>query len=138
MKHTILLILAVVYLNNKITQNAFKLVLKQEEIKITSFIVTATMYQPVASQCDSTPLITANGSKINPKTASRKKWIAVSRDLLKTFNYGDKVKITNAGKKNGIYIIVDCMSKKYGKRIDFLESVNTKPYKFKNVILTKV
>ena len=104
--------------------------------------VTATMYNPEISQCDQDPLTTAGMYKINPKKASEQKWIAVSRDLLKrwggSFNYGDKVYISGAGHKNGVYTIVDTMNKRFEKRIDFLETKGTKMYKFDNVLLAKL
>ncbi len=109
------------------------------EIKLKKPIikVTVTMYTPVKNQCDNTPLITACGRKINPKRASEHKWIAVSRDLLKTFKYGDKVMLSNAGNKNGIYTITDTMNKRFKNKIDILETENTHLYKLYNVILTK-
>ena len=113
------------------------LILMQNSIK-----VTATMYNPVVGQCDDDPLITAGMYKINPNKASDHKWIAVSRDLLKrwggVFDYGDKVYISGAGHKNGIYTIVDTMNKRFQKRIDFLEKRGTKLYKYNNVVLAKL
>lgn len=100
--------------------------------------VTATMYYAVVGQCDDTPLITACGYKINPKRASKQKWIAVSRDLLKIFKYGDKVRLSNAGKKNGIYTIADTMNKRFKNKIDILETENTPIYKLSDVVITKV
>ena len=44
--------------------------------------VTLTCYQPVKSQCNNQPLVTADGSKINLHHLKRGriKWCAVSRD----------------------------------------------------------
>jgi 3D (Asp-Asp-Asp) domain-containing protein len=103
-----------------------------------TFKVTATMYYAVPGQCDESPLITACGYKINPKKATEHKWIAVSRDLLKKFKYGDKVKISNAGDKDGIYTIADTMNKRFKNKIDFLETKGTSLYKLNDVVLTKV
>lgn len=104
--------------------------------------VTATMYNPVKGQCDSDPLITAGMFKINPHRASEHKWIAVSRDLLKknggTLEYGDKVKLMGTDKKDGVYIVVDTMNKRYKKRIDILETKGTPLYKYENVMLAKL
>ena len=44
--------------------------------------VRATMYHPVEEQCDDTPLITADGSKIDPYKVSSWNWIAVSQHML--------------------------------------------------------
>ena len=55
--------------------------------------VKATMYHPVEAQCDDSPLITADGSRICPINVSDWNWIAVSQDLLVKnggfLNYGD-------------------------------------------------
>ena len=103
-----------------------------------SFKVTATMYYAVPGQCDDTPFITACGYKINPVKASEHKWIAVSRDLLKKFKYGDKVRLSNAGDKDGIYVIADTMNKRFKNKIDILETKGTPIYKLTEVVLTKV
>jgi len=104
--------------------------------------VTATMYNAVVNQCDEDPLVTAGMYKINPNKASEHKWIAVSRDLLKrwggVFNYGDKVYISGAGHKSGVYTIVDTMNKRFKNRIDFLETQGTKHYKYEDVLLAKL
>jgi len=80
--------------------------------------------------------------KIDPRKASEHKWIAMSRNLLKRwggpFDYGDEVIITNAGKKSGIYKVVDTMNKRYKDRIDFLETTGTPKYKFDNIVIAKL
>jgi len=111
---------------------------KIEFAKVEQIVVTATMYMPTKGQCDSDPLITACGKKINPKHASKHKWIAVSRDLLKIFKYGDVVQLSNAGDKDGIYTITDTMNKRFKNKIDILETEGTKMYKLNNVIISKV
>lgn len=112
-----------------------------EAEKVNVYKVTATMYYPVASQCDSDPLVTAGMYKITPGKASEQKWIAMSRDMLKRwggeFNYGDIVKIEGAGHKDGFYKVVDTMNKRFKNRIDFLEDKGTKHYKFENVKICK-
>ena len=52
--------------------------------KATVTHVTLTYYQPVKGQCDSKPLITADGSKINLNhlKSGKIRWCAISRDLL--------------------------------------------------------
>ena len=121
--------------NKKVTD---VVVIKKQEIVTKPIIVTAIMYMATTGQCDSTPLITACGRKINPNKASEHKWIAVSRDLLKVFKYGDKVKLSNAGKKNGTYTITDTMNKRFKNKIDILETQGTPLYKLNSVVLTKV
>ena len=98
--------------------------------------VKATMYHPVEAQCDDTPLITADGSKICPINVSEWNWIAVSQDLLKKnggiFDYGDKVYIKGTH-KDGIYTIHDCMNKRKKNQIDILESIGTSQYKYDQI-----
>lgn len=101
--------------------------------------VTATMYHPVEEQCDDTPLNTADGSKIDPYKVSNWNWIAVSQDLLwfngGPFRYGDSVYVCGTPGKDGVYFIHDAMNKRMKSKIDFLENIGTKPYKYKNIEL---
>lgn len=143
MKKVLVLALTLISITlfNRGTTNLILSDLKQDVVKEKEYKVTATMYFAEVSQCDKDPLITAGMFKIKPKQASQQKWIAVSRDLLERwqgeFKYGDFVKIEGAGHKDGIYKVVDTMNKRYKNRIDFLETAGTKPYKFRNVKLTK-
>ena len=95
--------------------------------------VTATLYQPCVGQCDKTPLITADGSKINLKELERGrlKWIALSQDLIdsKDWNYGDTILVESGDSKiDGIYILHDTMNKRWKKRIDILILSRTKDF----------
>ena len=103
--------------------------------------VKATMYHPVESQCDESPLITADGSKIDPHKVSNWNWIAISQDMLLknggVFNYGDKVYIKGTH-KDGIYTIHDCMNKRITFKIDFLENIGTKQYRYDDVLLVRI
>ena len=98
--------------------------------------VKATMYHPVEAQCDDTPLITADGSKICPINVSEWNWIAVSQDLLKKnggiFDYGDQVYVRGTH-KDGVYTIRDCMNKRKTFQIDILESIGTSQYKYDEI-----
>ena len=102
----------------------------------TPINVKATMYHPVEAQCDDTPLITADGSRICPINVSDWNWIAVSQDLLKknggVFNYGDQVYVSGTH-KDGIYTIHDCMNKRKKNQIDILESIGTSQYKYDEI-----
>lgn len=104
--------------------------------------VTATMYNAVEGQCDSDPLVTAGMYKIDPKHASDHKWVALSRDLLKRwggqFDYGDTIRIENAGEKSGVYTVVDTMNPRFTKKIDILETRGVDLYKFDNVRIIKI
>jgi len=141
----ILILTCINYANNRTLEYLIKSNisdLTQDTVKVNKYTLTATMYYAEVGQCDSSPLITANGSKINPERATEQKWIAMSRDLLARwkgeFKYGDFVKIEGAGHKNGVYQVMDTMNKRFKNRIDFLETAGAKPYKFENVTLTKV
>ena len=102
----------------------------------TPINVKATMYHPVEAQCDDTPLITADGSRIHPYQVSDWNWIAVSQDLLKKnggiFEYGDQVYIKGTH-KDGVYTVRDCMNKRKTFQIDILESIGTSQYKYDEV-----
>lgn len=86
-----------------------------------------TIYNPVEGQCDDSPLITANNSRIDLGKLRRKeiRWMALSRDLLKRwhgeFNYGDTV-LLDAGDSDidGLWVINDNMNQRWRKRGDLL------------------
>lgn len=109
---------------------------------VISYDVTATMYNPVVSQCDADPLITAGMYEIDPDHASEHKWVALSRDMLTRwggeFDYGDTIKIEGAGDKDGEYLVADTMNKRYRNRIDILETTGTPLYKYEHVRISKV
>jgi 3D (Asp-Asp-Asp) domain-containing protein len=103
---------------------------------ITPEIVTLTTYRASETETDSTPNITASGFKItNPK---KHKIIAVSRDLKRKYKFGQKVRITGAGKYNGTYRVHDVMNKRYKKRIDILIGHKDKQTKLKKVKIYKL
>ena len=103
--------------------------------------VTVTMYQPVQRQTDSTPNILADGTRIRTQDASNYKFIAVSRNLLKRWggwlDYGDFVLLKGTTGKDGVYQVRDTMNKRYVNRIDILESIDVKPYKFVDAKIIK-
>jgi 3D (Asp-Asp-Asp) domain-containing protein len=113
-----------------------------EQVATVTENVTATMYNAVTGQCDSDPLVTAGMYKINPNKASDHKWVALSRDLLKRwggeFDYGDTIRIENAGEKSGTYTVVDTMNARFTKKIDILETTGTDLYKYDNVKIIKI
>ncbi len=91
--------------------------------KTKGHTVTATMYHPVKGQCYGNPLITADGSKINlgDLKSGKTRWIAISRDLLKHYKYGDTVMVISENSQvSGKWVIHDTMSSRYSLRIDFL------------------
>lgn len=88
---------------------------------------TLTIYNPESGQCDSSPLITANNSRIDLEKLRRNeiRWMALSRDLLKRWNgefsYGDTV-VLDAGDASidGLWVINDNMNKRFKNRGDLL------------------
>ena len=103
--------------------------------------VTVTMYQPVERQTDSTPNILADGTRIRTQDASNYKFIAVSRNLLKRWggwlDYGDFILLKDTDGKDGVYQVRDTMNPRWVNRIDILESIDVKPYKYDNAKITK-
>ena len=118
-----------------------RLVDKLDEYETEGMHVTVTMYQPVRRQTDSTPNILADGTRIRTKEASNYKFIAVSRNLLKRWggflDYGDFVLLKGTDHKDGVYQVRDTMNKRWVNRIDILESVHVKPYKFEKAKIIK-
>ena len=113
----------------------------KRQMNVTEFEVTVTMYNPTKGQCDSTPNITADGTRINPKKASSYRYIALSRDLLSRwggpFNYGDYVIIEGTGKDDGVYQVRDTMNPRFTKRVDILKSKGSRKFKYNSVKLYK-
>jgi len=96
-----------------------------------TYTVTATAYQAVANQTDSEPFITADNSRIKPHYGSKKRWMALSRDLLRTwggpFDYGDKVRVSGISPKlDGVYTVHDTMNRRHRHCMDVLTHVSEK------------
>jgi 3D (Asp-Asp-Asp) domain-containing protein len=120
--------------------------LRREEARVNEYVssvapsevVTLTTYTPTAEECDSTPLITASGFKINESNPKRHRIIAVSRDLKRKYKFGTKLRIKDAGKYDGTYTVRDVMNKRYTKRIDILVGKSDKQTKLKKVKVYKL
>lgn len=100
----------------------------------TTTHVTLTCYQPVKSQCNNQPLVTADGSKINLHHLKRGniKWCAISRDLLYLFPKNRPKRVSIEG--FGVYEVKDVMNKRHNHRIDILiHPKNSKRISIKNV-----
>ena len=95
-----------------------------ECLELQEFDVTVTMYHPTTRQTDSTPDITADGTKINIWKASEYRYVALSRDLLSRwggpFEYGDYIVIEGIGEHSGVYQVRDTMNPKHTNRVDIL------------------
>ena len=101
-------------------------------------IVTVTTYSIDGNQTDSTPLLTASGFKINPNNPKKHRIIAVSRDLKRKYKFGQRVKIENAGRYNGVYVVRDLMHPRWKKKIDILINPSDKHTKLRKVKMYKV
>ena len=103
--------------------------------------VTVTMYHPTRQQTDSTPNITADGTKINIWKASKYRYVAVSRDLLSRWggplDYGDWIVIEGAGEDSGVYQVRDTMNPKWTKRVDILKTPGAKQFRYDNITLIR-
>ena len=101
--------------------------------------VTVTTYNPTRAQTDSTPNITADGTRINPRKATQYRYVALSRDLLSRwggpFEYGDYVIIEGTGDRDGIYQVRDTMNPRWTNRVDIL-TTNSK-FKYDNIVMYK-
>ena len=103
----------------------------------TQAIVTCTVYNAVPAQTNSDPSHTASMFKLDLRNPYKHKIIAVSRDLLKEFPMGTKVKIEGTS-YDGIYVVEDKMNKRYKKRIDILINTNMRIGKWTKVKMTKI
>jgi len=103
--------------------------------------IWGTIYHAEARQCDATPTITGDGSRINPYKASEHRWIAISQEMLDCewrmgllndstsalykgkIEYGDTIWIDSPYPTiNGWWIVHDTKNKRYRNSIDFLQT----------------
>ena len=89
--------------------------------------VTITTYNAVRSQCDRSPLITADGTKIDHRKvkSGEQKIVAISRDLLYAIPLGSIIDIEGYGK----YEVRDTMNSRFKHRIDILQHSSKKNFK---------
>jgi hypothetical protein len=90
-----------------------------------TYTVTATVYQAVPGQTDKEPFVTADNSHIKSHYGSKKRWMALSRDLLKPwggpFRFGDKVRVRGISPKlDGVYTVHDTMNGRHRHCMDVL------------------
>lgn len=126
---------------------AFEQVIEQVPSLKEVYNVTATIYHAVPEQTDSTPEMTADGTKIditNIPTSESKRIVALSRDLLRAFtpdalfDYGDKITVEGVGELNGIWNVHDTMHGSITNTIDFLVPETIAGGKWEGVKIQKV
>lgn len=139
-----LIILVLAYTNIQPVQSA---TIVEMPVNENVFILDVlTIYNPVAEQCDSDPLITASLAKINLHKLRKQqiRWMAVSRDMLSRWggklNYGDTVIVSaNDSSIDGKWVIQDTMNKRYKKYGDLLFDQSIRKLgRWTNVKLTKI
>ena len=93
--------------------------------------VTITTYNAVRSQCDRSPLITADGTKIdnNKLKSGEQKIVAISRDLLYAIPLGSLIYVEG----HGYYEVRDTMNSRFKHSIDILQHSSKKNFKKNNI-----
>ena len=98
--------------------------------------VTLTTYNAVQSQCNSDPLTTADGTKIDLNKLNRGelRYAAVSRDLLWAIPYGSIIHIEGHGE----YEVRDTMNERFNHSIDILQPTSKKNFKKEKIKVTLI
>ena len=93
--------------------------------------VTITTYNAVMSQCDRSPLITADGTKIDHRKvkSGEQKIVAISRDLLYAIPLGSLIYVEG----HGYYEVRDTMNSRFKHSIDILQHSSKKNFKKNNI-----
>lgn len=93
-------------------------------------IVRATAYNSIPNQTDSTPFITATGTRTRPGV------VALSRDLLRQFPYGSKIMIEDlsgrysAQLKGRVFIVEDTMAARKTNSLDIWMTTRSEAMRF--------
>ena len=89
--------------------------------------VTVTTYNAVRSQCDKTPTITADGTRIDNKKLEngQQRIAAISRDLLHEIPLGSTILIYGYG----YYEVRDTMNSRFNHCIDILQHPSKENFK---------
>ena len=144
-QYKIILLVALFFISTSMINNGKPLIFNKESHKNMELLydnIWGTIYYPIKNQCDNTPTITGDGSKINPYNASKYRWIAISQEMLNSpyrvklmnnpknnlykgkIHYGDTIWIESQYKEiNGWWIVHDTKNKKHKNSVDFLQSV---------------
>ena len=93
--------------------------------------VTVTTYNAVSSQCDKTPTITADGTRIDHRKVEngQQRIAAISRDLLWAIPLGSTISIEG----HGCYVVRDTMNPRFNHCIDILQHPSKENFKKKKI-----
>ena len=93
--------------------------------------VTVTTYNAVRSQCDKTPTITADGTRIDNKKLKngKQRIVAISRDLLHEIPLGSTISIEG----HDCYVVRDIMNPRFNHCIDILQHPSKENFKKKKI-----
>jgi len=106
--------------------------------------MSVTGYHPVKEQTDSTPDITADGTKIEIDRAGEYRYVAMSRDMLNVWggkvHFGDYILIngTPDGEYDGIYQVRDTMNARHKEWIDILLTPGQQSFYYKQITMYKI
>lgn len=144
MLYRIVSLFAVFLLSTGMIGESENMLMKREipEFTLVYDNIWGTIYHAVERQCDNSPTITGDGSKINIYHASELRWIAISQEMLKCeyrqnllndstctlfkgeIEYGDTVWIESPYIEiNGWWVVHDTKNRRYTNSIDFLQTV---------------
>lgn len=113
-------------------------------VPLPTHTVSASIYHPEVSQTDSTPFITADGSRISKRNPSKHRWVAVSRNLHARWGgdieFGDSLWVTGiSDDMDGLYIVRDVMNRRFRNQVDILVGRKDKIMgSWKNVSIAKL
>jgi 3D (Asp-Asp-Asp) domain-containing protein len=103
--------------------------------------VKVTIYNATRAQCDETPTITADGTKLDIKKISTYRYAAISRNLHSKwggpYNFGDTIVLREVGKHSGSWVVKDLMGSGAKNHIDLLVPVGTDWVSYENKQICK-
>ena len=126
----------------QVVHNTDTVVLNNTNLVGETFVLTGTVYHPTKGQCDRTPFVTADGSKINKKSPIESRICGVSYRLLLngSFKKGDTIFVSCNDKTFpyfGIWKLNDTNNDSFGNNIDFCVGQNNTFGKWKGIRVTK-
>lgn len=140
--HKIITFVAVsIFSSSMICNDGFVVEMEIPTIEPLYHNIWGAIYHAEVRQCDATPTITGDGSRINPYNASEHRWIAISQEMLDCeyrmcllndstsivfkgrIEYGDTIWIESPYETiNGWWVVHDTKNKRYRNSIDFLQT----------------